>query len=373
MIPGTLFPSAAPGLRAWGLKAGLAANGLQSTIILPKEMVERQLERWNGPQSTPPQLGDAVVVRSDRIMEHLVQHAPATVIATNWAGTAHLRPHPLLRIGLDFFSPTVLEHRYREANIDSVIRNKRAAIELADFFFVNGSRRVGYSHGWLAACGLDLRDIDVPAVNMSLPFDFRAENEGSAGNVIRINVTGYNQPWAPLAPVLEQLEALAVRAPIVVDVIAATDYWNQTMPGDALAETLQRLSINPKFQILPPVDYRRLGQSIRAADLVIDLFEHNIERAYSMSTRAIVALAHGVPVIHPGFTELGSLIKEYDAGWTDEAGTSGYAGLLEKSVKELQADPEMRARKKRAARALARAHFNPLTETRKLLQLLADT
>jgi hypothetical protein len=366
--PGFGTPSAAPGLRVWGLRQGLEANGVDATIVIPANLVARQQERWAG-QGGVASVDHVVILDRTQVQDYLVDQGPATVLMTNSGSIGMLQRHPRLRIGMDFFSPTVLEHSYRaQTPIEDVIEAKREAIAMADFYYVNGVRRIPYCHGWLAACAKELADFAMPSVNMcvpaGLPGDRRDENLP-----LRLMVAGYDQAWAPLTPILRILEDLAARLPLDVTVVSAADYWREGSADEFGAE-LARLALNPAFHILDPMPYEDLGARLRQADVFVDLFANNIERQYSMSTRGVVALAHGVPLLHPRFTELGGLLHEFDAGWTDVEMGVGLSAHLERLILDLVRHPDIVQRKRSGAMKLLFEHFNPARETAKLLPFL---
>jgi hypothetical protein len=166
---------------------------------------------------------------------------------------------------------------------------------------------------------------------------------------------------------LELLEALAEEFPIHVNVVAAVDYWKKDNFDSPLAHTMLRLAEHPKFTIHNPQAYDSLGRLLQQSDIFLDLFSENIERYYSMSTRAIVALIHGVPVLHPGFTELGSWVLQHDAGWP-------YSGCdrvaLSSLLKSICDNPQLLLEKREGAERLAKQYLDPHTETVKILHCL---
>lgn len=368
LIPDQGLPCAAPGLRVHGLYHGLRSHGVNASIILPEEPVHQLAKRW-GAEGLPPQLPvDAILLRQNDIQEYLLDHGPCTAISTNYSGTKNLSRHASIRIGLDLFSATSLEHRYRASRgseTSKVIAEKNTAIAKADFFFVNGSRRVPYYHGWLSNLDFDLRNIELPAVNMCLPLELSEREDPRLP--INLAIMGYDQAWAPITPMLELLETLAEEFPIHINVVAAVDYWKKENFDSPLARTMLRLTDHPKFTIHEPQSYQSLGRLLQQADIFLDLFGENIERYYSMSTRAIVALVHGVPVVHPGFTELGDWIAQHDAGWSysgcDHAALSGL-------LKRVCDNPNLLRNKREGAERLAKQFLDPHIETAKILHRL---
>jgi glycosyltransferase involved in cell wall biosynthesis len=85
------------------------------------------------------------------------------------------------------------------------------------------------------------------------------------------------------------------------------------------------------------------------ADVAVDLFERTLEREYAVVTRSVVALACGVPVIHPPFTEVSPLVARYDAGWLVDPDDPE---ALEVVLDEIVSRPEGVAAKGAGARRL---------------------
>ncbi|MET0884590.1 MAG: hypothetical protein ABWZ13_10590, partial [Acidimicrobiales bacterium] len=95
-------------------------------------------------------------------------------------------------------------------------------------------------------------------------------------------------------------------------------HWGQARAGlqvPALAELLDL----PNVRSHPVMRYGEFQELLSGVDVAIDLFDHSLEREYAMVTRTVVALACGVPVIHPPFTEVSPFIEAYDAGWLHAA------------------------------------------------------
>jgi hypothetical protein len=63
------------------------------------------------------------------------------------------------------------------------------------------------------------------------------------------------------------------------------------------------------------IPFSRYLAELLQSDIVIDLHQPTIERSFAMSTRAVVALCAGLPVIHQRGTELSDLLVEYSAGF----------------------------------------------------------
>jgi glycosyltransferase involved in cell wall biosynthesis len=111
-------------------------------------------------------------------------------------------------------------------------------------------------------------------------------------------------------------------------------------------------------------DFQRFLSTI---DVAIDLFQHNLEREYAMVTRSIIALACGVPVLHPPFTEVSPMIAEYDAGWLVDPEDPE---TLEAVIGKIIDNPAEVRQKKQNARVLASAVIDPAVAVKPLVRIV---
>ena len=86
-----------------------------------------------------------------------------------------------------------------------------------------------------------------------------------------------------------------------------------------------------------------------------------------MVTRSVVALASGVPVIHPYFTEVTPMIEEFDAGWVV---VPGEPATLAAALDQIISSQETVQAKAEGARALWRARLEPRKAVRPLVDLI---
>ena len=86
-----------------------------------------------------------------------------------------------------------------------------------------------------------------------------------------------------------------------------------------------------------------------------------------MVTRSIIALACGVPVLHPPFTEVSPMIAEYDAGWLVDPEDKT---ALEAVISGIIDDPDGLRRKKENARKLASAIIEPEVAVKPLVRMM---
>jgi hypothetical protein len=117
---------------------------------------------------------------------------------------------------------------------------------------------------------------------------------------------------------------------------------------------------------MPFDEFRRV---LAGAWAFVDLFDDTLERRLAMVTRSVVALATGVPVIHPPFTEIGSLVHGAGAGWV--ADPSQPAAVSE-AVAAATTDRGEVEGHGAAALALTRQVFEPKAATAPLAALLRE-
>jgi hypothetical protein len=318
VTPGLGLPAAAPGLRAFGLAEGLRAHGYEVETLVPATLLE---QLWSNPASPPPLQPGTVALGADKLGAYLAARQPATVVMTNSNKVRDLQRAPGLRYIFDFFAPKMLELAYQFGEVHpgdelhELRARKIAALELADAIAVNGPKKLGYVLGWVMQTGHDPRTFPVEVVNMAVP---GYQHRGSADGALRYAIAGYLQGWSIPGPWLAVVgEHLAAHADTSLDVLLHA-HWGQAGAGlqvPALAELLDL----PNVRSHAVMRYGEFQELLSGVDVAVDLFDHSLEREYAMVTRTVVALACGVPVIHPPFTEVSPFIELYDAGWLHAA------------------------------------------------------
>lgn len=376
VVPGLGVPVAAPGLRAFGLAEGLRANGYEVKTLVVKSSMDKQWKSLgrNVPRPTAPH---TEIVGSHQLGSYVESHAPATVILINSNQVDHLRPVEGIRYVLDFFAPKMLEmlyhkgEEYPEAALQDLRRRKLRAIEMADAFIVNGEKKVPYFLGWLLQGGKDVRHLPLEVVNMGVPLlpneDF--DDLSGAQGEVRFLVAGYLQAWSQPGSWIRALENQLDRPGVGLDLLLP-EHWGSKSRHANGNDHLEWLKSHPAVSIHTPMIFSRFQSFLSGADVSIDLFEHNLEREYAMVTRSIVALASGVPVIHPPFTEVSPMISEYDAGWTVEPhDTEKINAILDSIVRE----PELVKEKSSNARKLAARLIEPANAVKPLVRILESS
>lgn len=374
VVPGLGVPVAAPGLRAYGLAEGLRSHGFDVTTLVSKPPLEDQWKAL-GNEVPPPTPEDVEVIAPRQLKRYLETHAPATVILINSNQVDHLERMDGITYVLDFFAPKVLETLYHERDeypqraLQRLRERKIRAIEMADAFIVNGQKKLPYFLGWLLQGERDIRRLPLEVVNMCVPLGWSETGPGSSQGPdggVRFAVGGYLQSWSQPGSWLQVLEGYLEQPGIGLDILLP-EHWGKGSQPKEENEHLEWLRENPSVRTYTPMVFSKFRGFLSNADVALDLFDYNLEREYAMITRSIVALAMGVPVVHPPFTEVSSMISGHDAGWlVDPADTATLKDLLQSIIDE----PELVREKSENARQLSAELIDPRVATRPLAKII---
>jgi hypothetical protein len=361
---------AAPGLRAFGLAEGLRANGVEVKTVVTRGFTDRQWLRFG--RSVPhPTAPHAEVISARLLSRYLESNAPAVAVLINSNQVDHLKPIKGIRYVLDFFAPKMLETLYQHGEgypkeeLTALRRRKIRAIELADAFIVNGKKKVPYFLAWMLQADRDIRQLPLEVVNMCAPLAW-SEDVRSGGSV-RFAVAGYLQSWSTLGSWVKVVERQLERPEMSLDLLLPWHWGGGIERSHESRDDLDQLERHESVTTHGPMTFSEFQKFLSTVDVSIDLFQHNLEREYAMVTRSVIALACGIPVIHPPFTEVSPMIAEYDAGWlVDPADTA----TLEKVIGGVLDDPETVWRKKENARVLASEVLDPAVAVKPLLRIM---
>ena len=313
VVPGMAMPVAAPGLRVFGLGTGLRAHGFPVLTAVAHGPVHSQ---WKG-TVPPPTPRDTVILKESELGDFVAAEAPAVVVLTNSNQWDNMRAEPGVRYVIDLFAPKMLElafhedHQDREQTLARLRERKLRAFRGADAFIVNGRKKVPYFLAWLLQAGRDVQQTPLEPVFMCLPSHFTEGAPG--GEEVRLSVAGYLQGWSLPGPWLDRVMS-RLDPPRVTLQVALPVHWGQ--PSRELGrERMRAMFGRPGVRIHDAMRFTAFQEFMSTIDVAIDLFAHTLEREYAVVTRSVTAVACGVPVVHPPFTEVSPLIAQYDAGW----------------------------------------------------------
>jgi len=365
VVPGMAMPVAAPGLRVYGLGEGLRAHGFRVLTVVAHGPVNSQ---WKGTMP-PPTPRDTVVLKESEMADFVAAEAPAVVVVTNSNRWDNLRAEPGVRYVVDLFAPKMLElsfhedHAHRAEALDRLRQRKLRAFQGADAFIVNGAKKVPYFLAWLLQAGRDVGSTPLEPVFMCVPSHFRDREPGRPE--VRLAVAGYLQGWSLPGPWLDRVVS-RLDPPRVTLQVALPVHWGQ--PGRELGrEKMRALFDRPGVRVHDAMRFTAFQEFMSTIDVAIDLFAHTLEREYAVVTRSVVALACGVPVIHPSLTEVSPLVEHYDAGWlVDPEDPAALDAVLD----EVIGRPEVVAAKAANARRLWQEVIDPAVAVQPLVNIV---
>ncbi len=311
VVPGMGMPVAAPGLRAWGMAEGLRALGCDVTLIIEPGLVGTVWDRV----LPPPTPRGAITLRASRVADYVRVHAVEALVICNSNHAPALGDLGGCRLVYDFFAPKLLEMSENVARedldeaLDHLRGRKLTALARSDAVVSNGAKKVPYVREWMRRSGVP--DLPLAVVNPGIPpLPPAPQRRGP----LRAIVTGYLQPWSRPGAWATAALPLLDDGVMSLDLLVAR-HWGQRATREELPQELIRLFEHPavtRHGSLRLGDFRSL---LSGCDLSIDVFARNPERELAMVTRSVVALAGGLPVLHPQFTEVSPVIEEYHAGW----------------------------------------------------------
>ncbi len=308
------LPGCAPtgaGLRAWGLAAGLASRGFDVVIGSPAVTADAA-------DASASRIRAAAMPRNS-IGAFLDREAPSAVVLQHW-GLAMDVPELSVPLALDLAGPHLLERLYwGGGDFQRDLGEKLDALRRADFVVCSGEFQRRYFLPFLMQAGFDLRCRDpLPVIPFSVPpaGDFPGTWDDPLPDGPRFVYGGaflaWQDPSAPLTWLLEEMDRAGRGSLVFVGgshpVIDAS--------GGKFADLSARLEAHPRVRRMGFLPFDRLMALYRACDVAVDLMARNPERELAYTTRTMVYLACGLPVIHNDFSEVAGVISRNRCGWT---------------------------------------------------------
>lgn len=366
VTPEMIVPGSAPGLRVSGIAQGLRAHGIETVVVIPRGRYE-QVWSEMGTSGLPPVPPGTVVLARQHFADFLDQERPdATIIcnsnqfdAIDGAATGHLV--------YDFFAPKMLEAECEGATrevLQALERRKLRALASADAVIVNGKKKIDYVEGQLAKCGRDDLRNRMAVVNMCYDWP---EKRGvpSRTEGLSVVVSGHLQRWLNYGTMFDRL----VEALETIPTLSLTLNLLRVSEDHLAANpTIRKCLGHPRTRVRGAMLFGDYADMIQEHDVFLDVFEPTEERKLAMVTRSVTALGLGVPVIHPGFTEVSPFLKQMSAGWIADI-TSGGEDLIA-LLNRLAADPDEVLAKTEGAQSLSQGAFAPKTATAPLVDML---
>ncbi len=340
-LPGCATTGA--GLRAWGLAAGLISRGF--TVVIGSPAAQGESAGTNN-------LPRVVEMPRDEIGLFLQREEPDIVVLQHWGLAANV-PDVTVPLVIDLAGPHLLERLFWGS--DDPARDRRekiTALRRADFVICSGEYQRRYFLPFLLEAGHDLQGENVlPVIPFSVPpppdspiQTVTARDELSEPLFVYGGAfLAWQDPARALTWLLEEMDAANKGRLLFVGgahpVIDASG--GRFLALDAM------LRGHPRVERRGFLSFEDLTAAYREATVAVDLMTRNAERELAFTTRTMIYLWCGLPVIHDDYSEVGEIIDKNGCGWTlspdNEAGfrntvreiLSGGAPLTEMREKAL--------------------------------------
>lgn len=305
------------GLRAWGLAQGLKSQGFDVVIATPLEgeQAERQHARIGD-------MADAEVRFFHRSELGTVVDAvrPDVVVMQHW-GLMYALPEVTCPLVIDLAGPHLLERRYwGNPDAERDLQEKLAALRRADFVVCSGEFQRHYFYPYLMQAGFDIRNCPVPVIPFSVPVTGPARKSAAGGEQERETTFVYGgaflawqNPEMPLRWLLEEMTAAETGRLLFY----GGSHPSMDASGGRFLELYQTLKDHPLVEMRGWKPFDVLVQEYAdEGDVALDLMERNPERELAYTTRTMVYLHCGLPVIYNDYSEVSGVIAEGGCGWT---------------------------------------------------------
>lgn len=343
LLPYPGLPTVGSGLRAWGIGQGLMARGHDVLFSIPRAaLVGRE-------HIAPPEIVDLAWEHHNLVS--VVRNAhPDVVIVCNWPLMANIPTNKLgVPVVLDQAGPHMLEREFQNfGDPQANARMKISAFKKADFFNCSGEMQFDYFKYWLDQAGWTQTELQT--LTGIIPFSISPDlppRQPSAE--LSFVYGGVFLPWQDPTNVLSILvKTLEQRNTGKLYFFGGKHpvYSVNTGIFESLFEELQR---SPRVVTSGIIPYDDLINRYTTAHVAVDLMKYNRERELAFTTRTVVYLWCGLPVIYNNYSELSKYISDYDAGWTlDPEDSPAILAVIE----EILDDPAAVARRSKNAQRL---------------------
>ncbi len=333
------------GLRSWQIVEGLRAHGFDVTYSMPEESYLSRTFAHAIPAGMRERLWNNVNQR--QIIE---AEKPDVIVLTK---AAHkFWPDDIgIPLALDFHGPDIIEFEQMVKGCQPAGREDRVAQKIrtlaeADFFTCAGKRQRYYFMAFLLLAGVDLEDIQIHYMPVSMS-GVPPEREPDLSNKFIIFAGGF-YPWLDPTRGLADLARCIGQNGYSLEIFGGS---HETNPEEKrrFEQFKAEMKRNPRVTFHGTVPREELMSWYKKASLAFELMPQNPEREMAFTTRTVEFLWAGIPVIYNDYAELSELIARYQAGWLVPPGNSRE---LEKVIELITDDPGAVSRASENARRL---------------------
>lgn len=324
ILPYSQYPVAGPGLRAYGIAEGLKRHGYDVKIVAPADVRLFLEEKYGFLPKPSINRSNEFYLYYENLGDYLNLISPAAIIYTNYS-KAHLLSkwkqtykNDCIFV-YDFFAPQLLEYQNNlEVNSNkkprALEKQKLLGLSIADIIAVNGEKKIDYVNEWINKSleQSSNKNKGIVYLPMCFPDNFNLYNRAKviSKNIISL---GYQHGWDENFNSLNSFTSSISNTLFENDWRILTTNEKHWLEKTDHEKTLEEIS--KYFISLPIITWGRMQNLLSDSMLWLDLFDKNTERELAMVTRSIIALIHGVPIIHPRYTEVGNLMEKYQVGF----------------------------------------------------------
>jgi glycosyltransferase involved in cell wall biosynthesis len=294
------------GLRAWGLCKGLQSAGFNASIATT----------FQSPPPKPAAPHWCYTVDRNALAPLISDLNPSVVIMQHW-GLMYAVPPLQCPLVIDLAGPHLLERRFwGSEHPERDLQEKLQALQRADFVICSGERQRLYFYAFLQQAGFDLRSREIPVIPFSCPPDPLVNQPGTPSELTFI-YGGLFLPWQdpekPIKWLLEELET--ARQGRLLFYGGEHPEWDPS--NGIFAPFVSYLKAHPRVEFRGTRPFHQLIEEYASLGTVaLDLMARNPERELAFTTRTMIYLYCGLPVIYNDYSEISDLIQKHDCGWT---------------------------------------------------------
>jgi len=357
-LPYKGFVTTGAGLRAWGIGQGLESKGFTVSIAFPRRLLSRQSINQSGNKLVHQALKDIEpdilenTFEPDQLTEFINSKSPDIVIFQHW-GLMKFLEHLNIPIVLDLAGPHLLErHYWGDKNYEENLYEKINSIRKSDLITCSGEYQKHYFLPFLQIAGYDIDKYPFPVIPFSMSPDMP---EHKFPEEMKFAYTGLFLPWQdPSLSLNILLEELNRRNFSKLLFFGGIHPEGDVSQGK-FSEIIDKIRKNPRVEFYGIMPFNEFVDKLKVASVSVDLMKRNYERELAFTSRTVVNMWCGLPVIYNDYSELSRYIKEYDAGWILDPNDSN---SFRKTVMEIIDNYEMVKGKSKNAQSLVIEKFN---------------
>ena len=354
-LPYADMPTTGAGLRAWGLAEGLRSAGLKLTLAMASDAVEGKTIRDSRfSQETN------LFHRRD-LTDFVNRIAPDVIVFQHWGLMKNLQAASC-PIALDLAGPHLLERCFWNggdkqnypAQYENDLVEKLDALRRADFVTCSGKFQRLYFLPFLAMAGYPIAKDTLPVIPFSVAPDFPQGVEGPRDPETFV-YGGMFLPWQNPEKALELLLECFDQCGKGKLLFYGGPHPTMDVSRGQFNRLIQKLSSHKRVKMSGILPFDKLCKEYVQAGVALDLLEKNPERELAFTTRTLVYMWCGLPVIYNNYSELSMYIEGSGAGWTLDPSDEKSFKKIVRDILEGKINME---EKRAAARRLVREQFD---------------